>query len=101
MYLRVFLEDAQRFILAFRHICDRTPLQVYSSAVIFAPQNSIVRTICGKSPEWLNLKNFGVLMDWDPELQDFEGHTGHELSLDISQDGKLLASAGRDGTIRL
>jgi hypothetical protein len=43
-----FLEDARRFILTYRHIVDLAPLQLYSSAIIFAPQTSLVRNICGR-----------------------------------------------------
>jgi hypothetical protein len=41
------LEDARRVVLANRYIIDIAPLQIYSSAMVFALQNSMVKEICG------------------------------------------------------
>ncbi|KAL6886276.1 quinon protein alcohol dehydrogenase-like superfamily [Trichoderma longibrachiatum] len=38
-----FLQDTRRFILANVTTLDKAPLQIYSSALLFAPENSIVR----------------------------------------------------------
>ncbi|PTB70920.1 hypothetical protein BBK36DRAFT_1165408 [Trichoderma citrinoviride] len=37
------LEDAERFIFSFRGAIQETPLQIYNSALVFSPSNSIVR----------------------------------------------------------
>ncbi|KAK5997958.1 Vegetative incompatibility HET-E-1-like protein [Cladobotryum mycophilum] len=41
--LKAFLNDAERFILSFRPIIDAAPLQLYSSALTFAPTGSIIQ----------------------------------------------------------
>ena len=67
MRVSAFLEDARRFVLANRYICDLAPLQLYCSAIVFAPQTSIVRQICGKIPKWI-LRTPITLDTWSAEL---------------------------------
>src|SRR5437016_5582632 len=90
--LSSFLEDARRVVLANRYIVDFAPLQIYSSAMIFAPQTSIVRNICGRLPAWLRRYPITPAM-WSPELQKLEGHIDWVAAVAFSQDGSLLASA--------
>lgn len=40
--LLAFTNDARRFILVFRYIIEKAPLQVYNSALIFSPGASII-----------------------------------------------------------
>ena len=99
-HLSSFLEDARRVILANRYIADFAPLQIYSSAMIFAPQTSMVRNICGRIPTWL--RRYPITpATWSPELQKLEGHTDRVSAVAFSQDGSLLASASDDRTVRL
>ncbi|KAJ2976988.1 hypothetical protein NQ176_g4626 [Zarea fungicola] len=72
--LRNFLDDARRFILAHRQIVDLAPLQLYSSALGFSPQHSIIRKIYGQCPKWLRELPI-TSTTWGPELQKLEGHT--------------------------
>ena len=52
--LRSLLDDAKRFILMSYATFNLTPLQLYSSAIIFAPAKSIVRNRFIKCiPDWL------------------------------------------------
>jgi WD40 repeat protein len=95
-----FLEDARRVILANRYIVDIAPLQIYSSAMIFAPQSSTVRKTCGRMPQWLRRPPI-TPQAWGPELQTLEGHTDEVRAVAISRDGTLLASGSADGTVRL
>ncbi|MCJ1420358.1 hypothetical protein MMC32_006715, partial [Xylographa parallela] len=99
-YLLDFLQDAQRIVLANRYFVDLSPLQIYSSAMIFAPQTSVVRKICGQVPPWIRRYPITPPM-WSLELQKLEGHTEGVLAVAFSQDGSLLASASLDQTVRL
>ena len=68
--------------------------------MVFAPQNSMVKEICGQIPAWL--KRFPITpATWSPELQKLEGHTSWVSAVAFSQDGSLLASASYDRTVRL
>ncbi|KAI9888211.1 MAG: hypothetical protein M1814_001089 [Vezdaea aestivalis] len=98
--LSAFLEDARRFVLTYRHIADVAPLQLYLSAMIFAPHNSLVRTVCGQSPPQIQ-PHLQIPTEWGPALQSLEGHVKEVRSLVFSPNGSLLASGSNDDTIRL
>ncbi|KAF7508890.1 hypothetical protein GJ744_008599 [Endocarpon pusillum] len=95
-----FLQDARRFILANRYIGEQAPLQLYSSAVIFAPQASITRNVCGQVPAWI-VQSPATPTTWSLELQKLEGHTNEVNAVAFSHDSSLLASASGDQTVRL
>jgi len=68
--------------------------------MIFAPQTSVVRNICGRLPSWI--RKFPITPPiWSLELQKLEGHTSSVSAVAFSQDGSLLASASHDETVRL
>ncbi|MCJ1312839.1 hypothetical protein MMC25_006515, partial [Agyrium rufum] len=92
-----FLEDAYRFILANRHMADIAPLQLYSSAVMFAPQMSVVRNMCGRVPSWIHQTPI-TPSAWGSVLQILEGHTRSVNAVTFSTDGSLIASASEDQT---
>jgi WD40 repeat protein len=80
---------------------DAAPLQLYSSAVIFAPETSITRRLFkDRIPKWIRTLP-KVQPTWSPELQKLEGHTDRVNAVAFSQDGQLLASASDDETVRL
>ncbi|KAI9860591.1 MAG: hypothetical protein M1813_006015 [Trichoglossum hirsutum] len=79
-----FLHDAERFTLQFRSILEDAPLQIYSSALIFAPEMTIIReTFADHIPVTL------------------EGHSGFVTAVAFSLDGQLVASTSEDHTVRL
>ena len=98
--LLLFLADARRIILANRYIADLAPLQIYSSALIFAPENSVVRNVYCQNLRWIKKCPITPPM-WSAELQTLEGHSDSVHSVAFSHDSKLLASASNDKTIKI
>jgi WD40 repeat protein len=98
--LSLFLSDARRFILLNRSIIHKAPLQLYSSAIIFTPKESLIRKMFEKPIPWIS----GLLKvphAWNSELQKLEGHKRRVNAVAFSPDGQLLASASSDRTIVL
>jgi WD40 repeat protein len=95
------LYDASRFTLHNRNIIDEAPLQLYMSALLLAPRQSIIRQTFGDVlrrhldmiPMVLNL--------WGAESSKLEGHGIHIASVAFSHDGRLVASGSKDKTVGL
>ncbi len=68
--------------------------------MLFAPQSSVVRNVCGRLPSWIRILPI-TPPTWGLELQKLEGHTNGVRAVAFSQDGSLLASASYDQTVRL
>jgi WD40 repeat protein len=99
--LHAFIHDAKRFALYNRSIIEQTPLQLYCSALVFAPESSIVREKFNNCiPSWIQLKP-KVQARWNAALQTLEGHTGWVDSVAFSPDGKQVVSGSHDETVRL
>ncbi|KAH6900815.1 hypothetical protein B0T10DRAFT_431737 [Thelonectria olida] len=98
-----FLHDAGRFALTYASIVDRYPLQLYTSAIAFAPKTSIVRRLSEKCmPEWIQQPPIprGA---WDACLCVMEQGNDRELHFDrifFSPDGKDLITASIDGNVQ-
>jgi len=97
--MSAFLADASRFIASCISYISITPLQLYCSAVMFAPENSIVYSI-SNVPKWIIVKP-SMEQDWSPCRQTLEGHRDGVYSVAYSGDGCTLASASYDDTIKL
>ncbi|PTD03479.1 Vegetative incompatibility protein HET-E-1, partial [Fusarium culmorum] len=96
-----FLHDAKRFVFSCRWVVDTAPLQLYASAIVFAPKQSIVRqTFKRYLPRWIALLP-KVDSEWNAVLQTLEGHTSSVNSVVFSKDGKLIASGSDDDTIKI
>ncbi|KAK3905905.1 NWD2 protein [Staphylotrichum tortipilum] len=92
-----FLLDTRRVIRSHCSIIDMSPLQVYHSAIVFTPEQSVVRsTFQHQFPAWLALPP-GVDLDWDACIQTLEGHSNWVSTVAFSHDSKTLAS-GEDNT---
>ncbi|KAH7176198.1 hypothetical protein EDB81DRAFT_850169, partial [Dactylonectria macrodidyma] len=99
--LSSFVADAVRFVKTNFSVIDETPLQIYSSALVFAPSKSIVRrSFEDRIPIWLSFWPH-VKEDWDACLSTLEGHSDSVLSVVFSHDSKLVASASDDTTVRI
>ncbi|KAF7508093.1 hypothetical protein GJ744_009675 [Endocarpon pusillum] len=99
--LLAMIQDAKRFILYNRWIIEKAPLQVYTSALVFAPKKSIIRKqFSSLGPSWITT---GPATDenWSQCLQTLEGHSGPIYSVTFSADSRRLASASSDRTVRL
>ncbi|KAI2863432.1 hypothetical protein CBS63078_2983 [Aspergillus niger] len=97
-----FLYDAHRFILKNLGIAEKAPLQLYASALVFAPQKSPIRNKFARHipPCISRLPNVGL--KWGPSLQSYEGHNGRFIiGVACSPDGEVIASMDKIGTIIL
>ncbi|UKZ59385.1 uncharacterized protein TrAtP1_000693 [Trichoderma atroviride] len=95
------LRDTRRIILSHGAIIDISPLQIYYSAIVFAPEKSVIKTkFRNELPTWLTLSS-QIPSEWNACLLTLEGHRSSVNSVAFSHDSKLLASASDDHTIKL
>jgi predicted NACHT family NTPase len=101
MELYKFLDDAMQFIRKNISMIDQAPLQLYASALIFAPRRSIIRNkFMDKIPSWIQ-KLPEVESAWSAVLQTLEGHSSSVAAVAFSPDGTLVASSSHDKTVKL
>ncbi|KAG4428234.1 hypothetical protein IFR05_016284, partial [Cadophora sp. M221] len=94
-------DDAIRFLSRHYQTLATWPLQAYSSAIIFSPQTSIVRSNnLEKVPTWL--RKFPQVEDtWASLIQTLAGHSDPVSAVAFSPDGQRIASGSSDMTIKL
>ncbi|CAN9182999.1 unnamed protein product [Alternaria alternata] len=98
---QMLLQDAIRFVRYSRTAIEQAPLQIYSSALVFAPEKSIVRQLFSQAiPLWIRQLPW-VEQDWSACLQTLEGHSGGVTSVVFSPDGQTVASGSYDETVKL
>ncbi|KAF4899111.1 Vegetative incompatibility protein HET-E-1 [Colletotrichum fructicola] len=75
-------------------------MQVYLSALVFCPTNSIIRGLFRtEQPSWPVKPR--VDDNWSPSLQTLEGHDDNVISVTFSPDERILASSSEDSTVKL
>ncbi|KGO72684.1 Peptidase S9A/B/C, oligopeptidase, N-terminal beta-propeller [Penicillium italicum] len=99
--ISAFLSDAIPFILTFRAVIDIAPLQIYSSALMFAPKRSKIRAMFEqKIPRWIT-RLPPIEMEWGNWLFTLEGHDSIVTGIAFSPDHKSIASCSKDETVRI
>ncbi|KAL2886886.1 Vegetative incompatibility protein HET-E-1 [Ceratocystis lukuohia] len=99
--LRDLVNDAHRFFLFYAGVIEIAPLQIYASALIFSPTNSLIRRMFShEEPDWIELKP-KVEGNWDACLRTLEGHGSDVTSVVFSNDGQRLASGSWDKTVKI
>lgn len=92
------MDDATRFVRANSYLLKVAPLQLYSSALLFAPHQSIVR----KTFEELHVEKLStwikriptVKEQWDELVQSIESEQSFIRHLAISPNSSFLATSG-------
>jgi WD40 repeat protein len=96
-----FVHDAIRVFRKCRTAVEEAPLQVYYSALIFPPEESVVRqTFKQETLRWISSLP-RTSNNWNPCLQMLEGHGGPVYSVAFFPNGQQLASGSSDGIVRL
>jgi WD40 repeat protein len=97
----LLIADAKHFALYNRKIIEEVPLQLYLSALIFAPSSSLFgETYSHKLSTWL-FCSLARKNGWDNELVTLEGHSGSVYKVTYLPDSSLIASASCDETVQL
>ncbi|PTB66713.1 NACHT-domain-containing protein [Trichoderma citrinoviride] len=86
--LQAFVYDASRFMQYHAHIMESVPMQIYVSALLFSPTESLVRTrFGGKLSSWILLNPITERI-WSPCLQVIQ--TEYDVTADSSGTDLLI-----------
>ncbi|OTA05304.1 hypothetical protein A9Z42_0059680 [Trichoderma parareesei] len=99
--LSAFVGDALRILRANLQIIIDEPRQLYSSVILFAPDESIIKRLFMGSMCIQVSPKPRVESRWSHRMQILEGHDESVLCVAFSHDSLRVASASRDHTVRL
>lgn len=95
------VRDGRRFHESHKWVIENYPLQAYTSAVVFSPTRSLIREhFKQEKPQWVQLLPT-IAHQWSSCLQTLEGHRDWVRSVVFWHDGKHLASASGDKTVKI
>ncbi|KAH7173978.1 uncharacterized protein B0J16DRAFT_406362 [Fusarium flagelliforme] len=97
--LKDLVEDALRFALAHRDLCDTVPLQLYDSALIFSPEQSQVRQNFASEISASISVFASSFQQWDASLFTIPYIADSGSELKVSPDGQNLAMRHDENTI--
>jgi hypothetical protein len=93
------LDDAYHFTLENTYIADLAPLQLYASALVFAPQDSLMKSSFRRCmPQWLTHPP-RVVETWNHDTLTLKGHTSMVTAMAFSPDDRYLASCTHFGML--
>ncbi|KEY75230.1 hypothetical protein S7711_07144 [Stachybotrys chartarum IBT 7711] len=95
------VQDACRFIQYHKWTIENSPLQAYSSSLLFSPTRSFIRKYYTKEePPWI-LRKPVIESDWSACFSTLEGHRNAVNSVSWSPDTALVASASDDKSVKI
>ncbi|TDL16446.1 WD40 repeat-like protein [Rickenella mellea] len=95
------LDDCERFTREFFPVLSVSSLQVYHSALLFTPRETLFySTYCAELLFPVKIHN-APEKKWSPCIRTMEGHSRGVESVAFSPDGMRIVSASRDNTVRM
>ena len=97
--LRALVKESTWFVKISKEGVEEAPLQVYSSALVFAPEKSIVKQMfISLCPRWIQ-GHWTKDDHWNARIMELREHYGRVAEAMFSVDGERLACLVRGGTL--
>ena len=93
--------DARRFITENFELVSHHPLETYSSALVWLPEQSCIRMKYGDKRKSVWKVVVGLRKAWDACEQVLWGHSGSVCSVAFSPDGRCIVSGSSDNTVHI
>ncbi|GFN20841.1 vegetative incompatibility protein HET-E-1 [Aspergillus tubingensis] len=100
--LKNFVTDSRHFLLAYASAINLAPLQVYFSALIFAPETSVVKqSFLREHPNWISILPNGADSGWSQYELTLDRHKDSVTSVNFSHDSNFILSGSKDRMVRI